>query len=254
MNCFSLKLFCVWPTSEGTAQRIQAEQHEHTFKRGPTKHATLGNQTECCEVKIPKTVSHIPLQDFLQPELVPRQPHICPGSAWLRGAPEHPAHQGAAGICYKHTCIYSPAHWVLFSLPFCYTKFLCRTMFQLIEDWTLSWQVGRKLKIILSPGFKRSERWHARAPQATVCLDQGSAESALLQSHRRGRGIHLLDMLPSREFMGGEGRKRQREKLPPWRETATNIWLMFLSIMITPKKGFSETPHLPPLPALCLNN
>lgn len=56
-----------------------------------------------------------------------------------------------------YICIHT--HWVLFSLHFCYTKFLCKTTFWLVQDWTLSWQVGRKLKIILSPGFKWSGRW-----------------------------------------------------------------------------------------------
>lgn len=72
--------------------------------------------------------------------------------------------------------IYIHTHLVLHSFLFCYTKFFCRTLLWLILDWTLSWQVGRKLKIILSSGFKWSGRWHARAH-----FDGGSLECAGLQ-------------------------------------------------------------------------
>lgn len=133
---------------------------EHTSKRLKRKqnNITSENQIQCHKLKIPKTVSPIPPWDFIQ-SLRTVQGHlqVLVWKAW---------HDGVVNtllirtqqIQVRNTHVFISTHLRFYFCFTCIRKFLCRTMFWLMQDGTLSWQVGRKLKIILSPGFKWSER------------------------------------------------------------------------------------------------
>ena len=193
---------------EGTEQRIKTKQHKHTLKRmkrSQTKQHKIWKPNQILWGKIPITVCHThpPPHKGLHsvPECGPWGSHTFPFEmlgflvSWILHSLGHDRQ-----MFWTHTHISVYKYLVLFSLHCCSTKFLCRTMFfWLMLDWTLSQQVGRKLKIILFLGLKPSGRWHDSFGKPRVHFDQGAGESTCCRVIYREQRIHLLNMIPSAE-------------------------------------------------------
>lgn len=186
-----------------------------------------------------QSLFHIPPWDIIPSEFSPKG--TCKFQCEVLGSMvsvKYPAHEQINVINTHYICIHTHTGFIFTSILLKFPLQDC--MVWLIQDWTLSWQVGRELKIIWSPSFKWSGRWHAGALASQSSLWLGLRDSTELQRHpqRAENSFAIHDTF--RRVL------REKEKSSTLRETENS---KFVDIPVNYDHtyiGFSETPQPPP--------